>query len=436
MANRAVFHSVNDLFQRLHDNHELFGGKIVVLLRDFRQTCPVVPHGSRTQVVDASIKSSPLWPAFHVYHLTIPVRNAEDPDYARFVDAIGNGAGPDVAIDLIPHVVDSDALIAFTFPSDVINNADTCLQRSILAPTNAQIDAYNTTVIESVHGQQQTYFAADTLKEADDAGVPIDHSILDYAARHTPPGLPAHALTIKVNGVYRLIRNLSIDRGLVKNARVVIKHIGRRLITVRVLRGMRDVNAFDEDILIPRISFSATLASGHTLLRLQFPLAPAYATTFNSCQGLTLDRIAVDLIRPVFSHGQLYTALSRIRHRSHARESIAAVGTVCLALEAGLTFFLFFILQKYPDYVRLSMWGGLIVRYLSLFASSFATRVWQLILLQVGVGIGGGVMYMPIIYLLPQWFSERRGLAGGIIFWGWRRRQVLPLSSSYRLNIQ
>ena len=27
-------------------------------------------------------------------------------------------------------------------------------------------------------------------------------------------------------------------------------------------------------------------------------------------------------------------------------------------------------------------------------------------------------MYMPIIYLLPQWFSERRGLAGGIIFAG------------------
>ena len=27
-------------------------------------------------------------------------------------------------------------------------------------------------------------------------------------------------------------------------------------------------------------------------------------------------------------------------------------------------------------------------------------------------------MYMPIIYFLPQWFSERRGLAGGIIFSG------------------
>lgn len=45
--------------------------------------------------------------------------------------------------------------------------------------------------------------------------------------------------------------------------------------------------------------------------------------------------------------------------------------------------------------------------------------MWQLILLQgVGVGFGGGLLYMPVIKLLPEWFSERRGLAGGIIFAG------------------
>ena len=84
------------------------------------------------------------------------------------------------------------------------------------------------------------------------------------------------------------------------------------------------------------------------------------------------------------------------------------------------------------------MWFGLALYFVSLFASSFATQVctaafstsyseaynlaaqvWQLILLQgVGVGIGGGILYMPVIKLFPEWFSERRGLAGGIIFAG------------------
>lgn len=104
-----------------------------------------------------------------------------------------------------------------------------------------------------------------------------------------------------------------MDRGLVKNARVVVTDVGQRLTTVRVLQ--HETRQLGEEILLPRITFTADLPSGHTLVRHQFPLAPAYATTFNSCQGLTLDRMAADLTRPVFSHGQLYTALSRIRKR-------------------------------------------------------------------------------------------------------------------------
>ncbi|KZT26333.1 hypothetical protein NEOLEDRAFT_1063494 [Neolentinus lepideus HHB14362 ss-1] len=72
---------------------------------------------------------------------------------------------------------------------------------------------------------------------------------------------------------------------------------------------------YSRHVLIPRINFTYQLPSGHTLLQRQFPLALAYTTTFNSCQGLTLDKVGIDLTRPVFSHGQLYTALSRIRTR-------------------------------------------------------------------------------------------------------------------------
>ncbi|KAJ7135921.1 hypothetical protein C8R44DRAFT_828701 [Mycena epipterygia] len=108
---------------------------------------------------------------------------------------------------------------------------------------------------------------------------------------------------------------------MVKNVRVVVIDVGVRIITVRLLRGMSGVTGTyvgGQNILIPRISFNAALPSGHTLLRHQFPLAPAYSI-INSCQGLTLDIVGVDLRRPVFSHGQLYNALSRIRHRSHTQ---------------------------------------------------------------------------------------------------------------------
>jgi hypothetical protein len=111
---------------------------------------------------------------------------------------------------------------------------------------------------------------------------------------------------------------MSIDRGLVKNVHVVVVVVGNRLITIHILRGMAGLNNIDvEDILILCITFSTDLQSGHTLVRKQFPLVPAYTTTFISCQGLMLDCVGVNLDRPVFSHGQLYTALSRIRHHRH-----------------------------------------------------------------------------------------------------------------------
>ncbi|KAF9231145.1 hypothetical protein BU15DRAFT_56525, partial [Melanogaster broomeanus] len=50
----------------------------------------------------------------------------------------------------------------------------------------------------------------------------------------------------------------------------------------------------------------------------QFPLCLAYATTFNGCQGLNLSCTAIDLHTDCFAHGQLYTALSRVWHRSNS----------------------------------------------------------------------------------------------------------------------
>jgi len=48
-----------------------------------------------------------------------------------------------------------------------------------------------------------------------------------------------------------------------------------------------------------------------TLRRRQFPVRPAFAMTINKSQGQTLQRVGIFLRKPVFSHGQLYVALSR-----------------------------------------------------------------------------------------------------------------------------
>jgi ATP-dependent DNA helicase PIF1 len=319
MLNRAAFKCADDVCRRVMNNDKPFGVKIVVLLRDFRQTCPVIPGGTRPQIVDACIQSSPLWQNFAIRRLSQLIRNAGDPLYANFVNGIRDGEGPEIDLMILSQTTDKEDLLDFVFPSQILRNPSSCLSRGIVAPTNKQVDKYNNILLGRIDGVCKLYYAADTIKEDSDTGVNMNNSLLDYVVRHTPHGLPPHSLYIKTNAIYRLLRNFSIDRHLVKNARVVVTEVGTRIITVRILReqALQD-NLYEEDILIPRISFSHVLSSGHTLLRRQFPLALAYSTTFHSCEGMTYNKIGIDLTRPIFTHGQLYTALSWIRHRDDA----------------------------------------------------------------------------------------------------------------------
>jgi ATP-dependent DNA helicase PIF1 len=195
MANCAVLARVEETCQYVMKNDFPFGGKIMILLEDFCQTCPVICGGSRAQIADVSIKSSPLWSYFTVYCLFKHRHNAEELPFAYFVDSIGDGAGPEVSLDMLDIVTDAQDVIQFVYPEDILQHSASCLSRAILAPTNQQVDHYNNTILQHVHGIPHTYLATDSLKEVDNAGLISPNSALDYVAHQA--WNPNHTLTIK-----------------------------------------------------------------------------------------------------------------------------------------------------------------------------------------------------------------------------------------------
>ncbi|KAJ7213893.1 MFS general substrate transporter [Mycena pura] len=77
------------------------------------------------------------------------------------------------------------------------------------------------------------------------------------------------------------------------------------------------------------------------------------------------------------------------------------------------------IAARYPHHRRKSMWLGAALCCGTLFGASYATQIYQLILLQgVLYAIGGSLLYLPCISYLSEWFIARRGMANGILFAG------------------
>ena len=139
--------------------------------------------------------------------------------------------------------------------------------------------------------------------------------MLDFLTLASQPGILPHALRMKVSCLCSIMRNLSIDDGLVKNAKVIVTKLNYFTVEVKILPSV--VNNFTSQLFcLPQINFEFQLSHcPWTVQCRQFPLRLAYATTFNSSQDLTLDKTVLDLRIPVFAHGQLYTALSRVRSR-------------------------------------------------------------------------------------------------------------------------
>ena len=65
-------------------------------------------------------------------------------------------------------------------------------------------------------------------------------------------------------------------------------------------------------VFIPRMTLEPSAESlPIEFSRRQFPVRLAFAMTINKAQGQSIKYVGIDLCTPVFSHGQLYVALSR-----------------------------------------------------------------------------------------------------------------------------
>ncbi len=317
---------VDKLLKDLTGNkEELFGGKIVILSGDPRQTLPIIKHGSKAQVIYSCIKFCPMiWSNCTKLTLTINERirrngnGLREQEFAAFILDVGNNSHtlPRIISDdntkhiiqipsnICPINLNLNTLIDEIYPQ--LNLGIIPVESAILTPKNKEVDHINEKALDIFTGEILQLLSADTVFNNENLPDPLYP--IEFINSININGIPLHNLKVKLGAPLMLLRNLDITKGLCNGTRMTLISVTNNVLRVRLINGSHSGN----EAFIPRIELSpADNALPFKLKRRQFPVRLCFGMTINKAQGQSMQNLGVYLPNPVFGHGQLYVAISR-----------------------------------------------------------------------------------------------------------------------------
>ena len=271
-----------------------FGGKIVCFLGDFKQLLPVVP-GRSNQI---TIKNCEWWNLCRVFRFTKNWRAAQNPEFARLLEDVGNGKMASVPVPPQSQVQTIQLLIEKVYGSEMAQVPQS--NNMILALKLDACSQINEICLKALPGEGMDVSALDDLKDNKNP----DQYPAEYLASLPLNGVPPASLTLKVHGRYMITKNYDTHRGACNGTLCEMLQYTRHAVQVRLLTGTQKGRVMK----IPRCSSHVSQENSglpFCFTRIQFPLIPAYCVSVHKSQGQTIHKVGLFITQDCFAHGQL-----------------------------------------------------------------------------------------------------------------------------------
>ena len=287
MVRSDLLEAIDRSLRAHRQNGAPFGGMQMILVGDPHQLAPVVDQQTRPILEDWF--GGPWFFQADAFRqsefLHIELKRAMRQADPRFLELLEN-------IRLASLTRDDQELL-----EDLVDDTDPVAASetyTVLTPTNAVAHAINRARLEELEGEVVEYHA-------------VTEGEFDERSFTAEP-----VLALKVGARVMLLRNDSVP-GWVNGTIGTVETLGRDFANVRVGRSVARVEAATWE----RHRYEAGPRGGINRKVIgtmkQLPLRLGWALTIHKAQGLTLDRVYVDMGRGMFAHGQAYVALSRAR---------------------------------------------------------------------------------------------------------------------------
>jgi len=278
-----------DLSLRLNrDSTEPFGGVRIIVVGDLAQLPPIA-QGEEGVFLE-EIYGGPFFfhaPAFREARFTMveltEVHRQDDPGFVEVLNAVRDGALTDDLAEILNGRV--------TGRTGLEASGD----HVVLTPTNQIASGINQARLQELSAAPRG-FPAKVEGEFDSRLFPTDDP-----------------LVLKTGARVMMIRNDSGGRYVNGSIGEVLGFVSKG-VKVRVDGQIVTVGPVSWE----RMRYVAKGNSGQLKREVigsyvQYPLRLAWAMTIHKAQGLTLDKVYLDMSRLLFAHGQAYVALSRVR---------------------------------------------------------------------------------------------------------------------------